>query len=250
MAGPWTAIGQAVGGAAVGGIKSLASGNNVSESRTVYDPMADIFSKGIDSQYWRADTKWYNDNIVSSAYARARNSLEDAGYNPLMALQNGGLYDSAPMASGMATKSSAKDISSNKSIDMLTNAETANTWADTDLKSAQAVTEGFKQDNLAIETEIGKIDKELRKGDLKYQEREKLTNMKYQLETAHASLINAYANGITAKSNQKLNSAKEMEARANAQYTLNKPIQTQKHGGGAKVYLGPASAGWDVYDRW
>lgn len=216
-------IGSAVGSAIGEAVRAFSSSKNESNAQTVYDPYASLFEKRLTSNLWKEDTNWYNNKIVSSAYQRARQSLENAGYNPLMALQYGGLYDQAPTVGGSATKASSRDISSAKSFDRAIPTEIDNAKADTTLKYAQtdytnalSTSEGIKQIGYQTDNAIKESEKIIANSNASYQEKRNAIEIKNiasqtKKNIAEIGLINTQ---------KTLNSAYEKETREKINNTI------------------------------
>lgn len=217
MAGPWGAIAGSL--ASIGGnILSSAFNKSENESQNNWNPYASIAQAAINSTQWRGDTKWYNDNIVAHSYKRARESLQEAGYNPLMALQYGGLYDQAPINGAPQTKSSAHEISNGYSISRMTDTQVDNTKADTMLKGAQtdytsalATSEGIKQIGYQTDNLIKESEKVIADSNAKYRDKKNA----YEIKSMATQIEKNIAEIGLIDTQKKVNSAQEELFRTN-----------------------------------
>lgn len=186
-------------------------GTNVGDSANLMTHQANL---------WKDNTKWYNENILAHAYKLTRSSLEEAGYNPLMALNNGALTGQGPMPNAIATQNEKTTT-----IGRLASAQESNIRADTLLKKAQEQetmssaklknqmkeTEIMKTNLTYTQNEISKVEREIQQGNLNWQEREKQINYRNMLinteatqKQATASLMNAMAAQSNASANQEI----------------------------------------------
>lgn len=136
----WAAIGAGLkaaapalgkfAGSALGGLFGGSSGSSVG-----YDINSSKELMRYQDELTRNQTQWLNEN----SYKQMRTGLENAGYNPLMALgatpQAGSVGLGSPMSSNTANYSGADAISS-----LLNMANIANVQADTDTKSLGVIT--------------------------------------------------------------------------------------------------------------
>lgn len=198
-------------------ITSLASnwggGTDIGSSKKLMKWQADL---------WKENTAWYNDNVIAHAYKTTRNSLEEAGYNPLMALSNGAMYDQGAMPNASAN-SSAKGISMNQ----LVGSQIANTNADTMLKGAQTEqatsssnllnqqreTEYFNTQIKEIQKRQEEIREKLLDKDLSWKDRLNYAEMLNKLKQTQKDYVEMWNLVTTGQAKAVEASAKDFEAR-------------------------------------
>lgn len=204
----WGAIGSAIGkgAAAVGGFlaknagtiasvgSSLISGLNSSSGggTSVRDSMRLMsHQNNLQKDY----TQWLNEN----SYKQMRTGLENAGYNPLLAV-------GASPQSGSVGIANATEGTTAKGVQMQSMANIFNTVANTKLQEEQAKSEQAKQANLSADTGMKLVDTLYKKGLVSWQERQNYADLAYKKSmitlnnaTAKSNTMNAYSNAHNAK---------------------------------------------------
>lgn len=242
-----------IGAAGIGALGTLASGIGSffggSGGVSKYDTSEIMkFQNRMQQRY----DKWYLNNITKATalneYPWKRQSLESAGFNPVLAYMSPNV--STPSAGSVPSAPVQKESRAQALVGAMSGfmnlrqqgAAIENMNANTALQTEQTRTETFKQVNLSVDSELKRIHTELSKGDLRWQEKEKLLNYQKNLTEMKAMMINAYANKVTANASTVSANANMINAKTNQQWTpakIGAGIGAGIIGGVASVY-GPA----------
>ncbi|QXN75184.1 DNA pilot protein [Microvirus mar37] len=186
------AIGAAlgVGASLLGGFNSASGGGtSIAGSKALMDHQLSL-----NKDY----TKWMNEN----GYSQMRTGLENAGYNPILAL-------GASPASGSVGIANATEGTSAKGVTLNNLASIMNTTANTKLQEQQAETEFAKRVNLSADTGLKLADTMYKKGLIKWQDLQnyaelalKRSSSAMNTASAKASLRNADTNYYNAVTNR------------------------------------------------
>lgn len=223
-----------IGAAAVSALGSVA-GAGLSNAMSVYKA-----KQLAEHQAWLNYT--YNQKFNKWSALRnptfTRRGLENAGYNPLLAVQSGqGIGpsnastfdstnpDSSPDLSGIGGNAvdTALNLRKQMNENATTEATVENTDADTSLKNAQTLTEQFKQANLNIDSQVKDAEKRLRDLDISNYERNQirhdidtLTNYKRMMNDYELGTIsNQIQSRVAASNAQDVKNRYEIGSKAN-----------------------------------
>lgn len=150
-------------------------------------------------------TQWQNEN----QWKFMRKGLEDANYNPLLAL-------GASPSTGNVGLATGSESTSSSSVGLNGLASIMNTAANTKLQEQQALTEYSKRVNLSADTGLKLVDTMYKKGLIKWQDVQNYAELamkkssaalntasaKYTGYNAETNRMNAYTNSRNSRTNQ------------------------------------------------
>lgn len=204
------------------------------------------YQAGLNYEYSKKQFKYQNLNGMK----QARKGLEKAGYNPMLAITSG---QGSPMSAsssfssnpsfqgadfsdvGSSAISNANAVKQQKNQDKLTESQVENYNADSQLKTAQALHEQFKQLNTIADTNLKDAEKVLTDKQATAQEKENAwidkKNAEYikRLQTQNeVDLANSVSNRIAAYASSSQAQASLINADTNAyDVKVNRPKQIQ-----------------------
>ncbi|UPW41987.1 DNA pilot protein [Dipodfec virus RodF1_47] len=170
---------------AIAGAFSSGGGTNVADSKRLAR-----YNMELNKEY----TTWLNEN----SYSQMRKGLENANYNPLMALgaspQQGSVGGSTATENGQVNPLNAITA-------LNTVANTKNLNANSNLQNQQAETEIAKRENLKADTGMKLVDTMYKKGMVTWQERQNyadlvLKHTQSMMNTASAKYTNERSRGF------------------------------------------------------
>lgn len=164
---------------AIGSMFSRGGGTDVAASKEL-----SRYNMELNKDY----TQWLNEN----GYRQMRKGLENADYNPMLAL------GASPQQGSIAASTAVEG----NQVNPLNAVSALNTVANTKLQEQQAETEFAKRENLKADTGMKLVDRLYKEGLIKWQDRQNyadlvLKNTQSQMNVANTKYTNERARGYS-----------------------------------------------------
>lgn len=188
----WGAV-ASIAGSALSGLGSTFS--NVAGTGLSYNLQKKLMDRQARVNYE------YSEKTAKNQPSWSRFGLESAGYNPMLAVQNGVSGANSNFASSQSVPSGDMSTSVSNAIDaMRLRNETLQTTSQAYLANEQAKTEGSKRENLSFQNAMLDVEKHLKDKDLSTYDRRFYSEMYEQMQRAENYRAMASVQGYNAES--------------------------------------------------